>query len=708
MKKLFLLALCLLFYGNSAFSQTVYDDNYKENPNYVQGNKYLQNSQYTSAINEFKKAIRTNPADKSALIGLSNAYNMRAQYYNNTVKATDNAINDIKSALFYLKYFYSDTNDTSLNQSIAAMEKNLNILEGVSDKTSSLSAKLSNAKTLRVKGEFAASAYDYFQLANEQAYKLDANTALGDIFTILNRPEKALQFYKTAISAAPDNSDLHLKLARTYEQINDFNSALKEYSSTLDASSEREDILSSLEHIWQKKVDENPKDAENHANLGVVFQKQKRYAEALQEYRKAEALNPSNINTKVNIGTLYQEQNKFDSAISVYDSILTSQPNNVSVLIYKAECLAALRKNEDAVNTYKTALNLDPKNAAVKAKLFELLKNTMPVDELLAYLYKNVQNSPMDANTYYEFAYELHKADKLDDAITYYIETIKLDNSKTDAYINLSQAYRQKKNYAQAYEIIKKAMSIAPQNELVKKQYDIIANEYTANSYNIAAEEFRSGNYNNAIEEYKKVTPPTVDSYMGIAASYQALKNNSEAVNYYKKAMELNPKNSDIPFYIASIYANSNDLTNAKQYVDIALAQNPSNKQAKELNQYIKDKDIEIKLNQAISFYDGKKYNEAIALLNSIISGSNSNATAFYYRALSYDAVNNYQKAIDDYNSAIKYAPEMTIVYYSLGVDYDALQNYKSAKEAYKKYIDKTMEDNDYKQYAISRVEEIK
>ena len=114
MKKLLLLLVLLTSFQNIALAQTVYDDNYQENPNYIQGNKYLENSQYSSAISEFKKAIRVNPLDKSSLIGLSNSYNMRAEYYNNTVKAVDNAISDLKSAIFFLKYFPGNNNDFSV------------------------------------------------------------------------------------------------------------------------------------------------------------------------------------------------------------------------------------------------------------------------------------------------------------------------------------------------------------------------------------------------------------------------------------------------------------------------------------------------------------------------------------------------------------------------------------------------------------------
>lgn len=708
MKKLFLFFICVLLFQSVSYSQTVYDDNYQENPNYVQGNKYLQNSQYSSAINEFKKAIRVNPLDKSSLIGLSNAYNMRAEYYNNTVKATDNAISDLKSAIFFLKYFPGKNNEFSLGQSIAAMEKNLSILENAQKQSTTPEGRFSSAKNLRTKGEFAASAFDYYQLLSNPKYAASANSALGDIYKIFNRPERAVYFYKNAVAAEPDNTENHLKLARTYEQLNDFSSSLKEYSHALNASSESDEILNSLERIWQKKVDENPKDAEAHANLGVVFQKQKRYSEALQEYRNAEALNPSNINTKINIGTLYQEQKKYDMAVSVYDSILNIQPYNSNVLVYKAECFKELKRNTDAIELYKKALNLDPKNSSIKASLFELLKDTMPADDVLAFLYKNVQNTPMNADSYYEFAYELHKANKIDDAIVYYLETIKLDNSKIDAYVNLSQAYRQKKNYNEAYNIIQKAKSIAPDNELVKKQYALCAKEYAANSYSIAANAFQSGNYQKAIDEYKKITPPTSDSYIGIAAAYQSLNNNAEAVNYYKKAMELDSKNDEIPFYIASIYANANDFVNAKQYTDIALSKNPSNSQAKELSKYISDKQTENLLSQAVKLYEDQKYSQALAMFNNVIKLNPANATVYYYRAMTYDALNDYQKAISDYKATLKYAPEMVIAYYSLGVDYDSLNNYQSAKENYKKYVELTVEDNDYKKYAQSRINEIK
>ena len=690
MKKILSIFILFIAIQNYAFSQTVYDDNYQENPNYIQGNKYLKNSQYSSAINEFKKALRTNPNDISSIIGLSNSYSMRAAYYNNTVKATDNAISDLKSALFFLKYFSANEQNFASSQTILGMEKNLNTLESSKKQTISPSEILSMAKN------------------SDTKYAFEANSSLGDIYKIFNRPDKALTFYQKALAVKPDSTETHLKLARTYEQMNDFNSSLKEYDYALANSAEREDILNSLERIWQKKVDEYPQDAEAHANLGVVLQKQKRYIEALTEYQKAEQLNPSNLNTKINIGTLFQEQKKYNEAINTYDNILKIQPYNAKVLVYKAECLKALNRNEEAVNLYKTALNIEPKNTQIKAQLYDLLKDSMSTEELLAFLYKNVQNSPMNADSYYEFAYELHKANKIDDAITYYLQSIKMDNNNIDAYINLSQAYRQKKNYTDAYNIIKKAQSIAPANELVQKQYKIAESEYSLNRYNNASNLFQSGDYQKAIEEYKKIDPPTADSLLGIAAAYQSLSDNNNAIFYYKKAMELDSKNSDIPYYIASLYAYADDLTNAQTYLQMSLNKNPNNTKAKELSSFISEKLTEDILANAVNLYDSKKYTEAIAEFDKVLKLNSSNSTVYYYRALAYDALNNYQKAISDYKSTLKYAPDMIIAYYSLGVDYDAINNYQAAKENYKKYVELCDEDNEYKKYAQTRITEIK
>ena len=74
MKKLICLLALLLFVQNNIFADIVYDDNYQESPNYIQGKQFYENSQYSSAITEFKKALRYNPKDTSSLIGFQKRF----------------------------------------------------------------------------------------------------------------------------------------------------------------------------------------------------------------------------------------------------------------------------------------------------------------------------------------------------------------------------------------------------------------------------------------------------------------------------------------------------------------------------------------------------------------------------------------------------------------------------------------------------------
>ena len=85
----------------------------------------------------------------------------------------------------------------------------------------------------------------------------------------------------------------------------------------------------------------------------------------------------------------------------------------------------------------------------------------IPEDMNLDILYEDVKQNPNNPDAYYKFAYELHKANKLDDAIVYYDLAIQMNPKMVDAYINLAQTYAQKGNNTEALNTIKKAQNKA-------------------------------------------------------------------------------------------------------------------------------------------------------------------------------------------------------------------------------------------------------
>ena len=714
MKK-FLLSICfvaiLLANTSIAFGDDEYSDDSvaPENAYYTQGMQYLQNAQYSSAINSLKKALRENPSDLSSKISLTNAYISRAAYYNNKNNDYQHAANDLRSALFYMKYYDQMSGDYNNTMAMEAAQKSLENIFLAVRADRSAKAKFESAKKLRAEGEFAASAYEYFQVINDPKYKKNAYTGIGDVMKILGQNQKAVFYYENAVKMDSKNADLHLKLARAYEQNGNSEGAATEYNLALQHSSEKEDILASLQKIWEQKVAQNPQDAEAHANLGVVYQKQQNFTGAMEQYKKAEELNPTNVNTRLNLATLYQAQKNYDGAIASYNSVLDLYPNHVPAHIYKAQCLKELGHNDDAIKEYKLALGYDPDNNEAREQLFDLLKSTMPASQILTYLYQNGQDEPLSPDTYYNFAYELHKANKLDDAIIYYKETLKLNPASIDSYVNLSQVYRQQKNLTEAYNVISGAKKLYPNNTAIKKQYESIMAEMSSSVYSGASKLFEQGSYTQAIAEYNRIQPPTADSLLGIAASYQALGNKKLAIDVYKKALLLDKNNPDIYYYLGSVFADTNSFTTAKIYLEKALALDKTNEKAKSLLDFVKEQESTSNLDKALDLFNEKKYPEALTILNAAIAKDARNGYAYYYRAMVYDEQKKYTFAIVDYQKTLLYSgAQLPLAHYSLAVDLDTVGRRKEAAVEYKKYLATKPEENEYSQYARKRAAEIK
>lgn len=716
MKKRIWTALFLLMMINTAvfaddniINVSDYDSNLSAY--YTNGVAFLKTHQYTNAITEFRKALRENPQEKSSRIQLVNAYLARAQYYNNKAADYNKAANDLRSAIFYMKYYEYAPADAQYLSDVQAMENNLeNVLYSMqADQTPK--GHFMMAKSLRAQGEFAAAAVEFQKSQVDTTYQKQSLIGLGEIYYILNLNEQASRYLEQVVNMDPKNADAHLKLARAYERMGQIDKAAEEYTSALTKSGENQDILLSLENIWKQKVTKAPGDAEAHANLGAIYQKKGDLTAALTEYQNAENLNPANVTTRLNMGTLYQAKKEYDTAIEAYDTILAVNPNYMLAYLYKAQCYKALGNKEAALQNYKLALNLDPKNEEIKNELFDTVEVSMTPEEKLKYLYQQIQKTPTDSDLLYKYAFELHKAKRLPEAVMYYNQALTINPKNEDTYVNLAQAYKQQGDFDKARTILTDAKGLFPENIIVKKQLQSLDSETSSLLYSNASDLFREQKYQDAINLYNKILPATPESLVGIGACYQALNNNKSAIDYYLKALALDPNNSDTTYYAALAYSNSENFAQAKNYAKKAIALNPSNMTAKELLAYVLEQENTVQMDKAITLFEQKQYDSALTILNSVIAQSPKDSNAYYYRAMVYDAQKKYSPAILDYQKAIQNNPQMIIAYYSIALDYDYLAQYANALSYHKKYLaaaQKIAETNDFTRYSARRIQDLK
>ena len=669
---------------------------------------FLTQGQYSSAIVEFRKALRINYLDNSARIGLINSYLARATYYANQEKNYDKSANDFRSALFYLKMFPTKEqiiqNSTSM---IASANENLNQCLKVTSFDKTASARYKKAEELRAMGNFSAAAYEFSQAAQNESIAGDANIQIADLMKLLGNEPRSADYYKTALDLKPSDSLLRMKYARTLDKLGNFDDAVVQYNAALANSKGDMEVLYALERIYLKKLAQTPNDAELNANIGAIKQAQGDFETALSYYGKAEQINPSNVNTRLNVGTLFQQKKDYLKAIKSYDSVLTLYPDNVQANLYKAQALSEMGNKKEAQNLYKKVLSVDPANQVAKSEIVNVMQATMNPEEFIAYLSQKASDDSTMRTTLYDYAVKLHKDKKFDNAISAYRAFIASNPTNVDAYINLAICYASQNDYKNALVTLNTAKTKFPNNNLVLKTLQDVQKDNLSTLLSSASESFQNKDYKKAIEQYLTINPANEDSLLGLAACYQAMENYNKAIEYYKKAEQLNPKSSEIPYYIGYLYSEQKNWSDAEVYLKKSLALNPES-EAKTLLTYVMQNFTLTELNDGITLFENNNFEGALTKFNDVLKKEINNAYAYYYRGLIYDEQKKPQLAINDYLNVLKNTKELPIANYMLAVDYDSLENYKEALKYYNEFILNYTTDDEYLKYARERMEQLK
>lgn len=675
---------------------------------YDLGQTYMTQYQYSGAIEEFRSALRINYMDNSARIGLINAFLSRGTEYANKDRNFQKAADDFRSALFFMMYYPKQSTVQNSASTITKVQNNLDsCLLALKYDTSSTN-RFNTAKKLKAEGNFSAAAYEFMQALGNKDLQKDSFEQVASVMKILGNEPKAIDYYKKTLAIDPNDLSIRLTYAKLLDKQEQDDLALKEYSHVLAKSTaDDKDILYTLERTFSHKLSAHPSNANFNANMGAILQKEGRFDEALTYYKQAESLDPSNINTRINTGTLHQQKGDYRTAIKAYESVLILYPNNVNALLYRAQCQDAIGENKAAQEGYKKVLALDPSNETIKMQMVNNVKKTLTPDQFVNYVNDNMANMN-PSGIIYDYALELHKKNELEKAIYMYKEALKADSKNPEIYVNLSLAQAQNNQFEESLNTLNNAKTLFPTDATVTKTAQNISSMQTDNMLNKAAEYYQNKDYQNAITQYLAITPATANTMLGVAASYQELGDKDNAIVYYEKALELKPIDSDIAYTIACLYGEKEDYAKTKDYLQKAIVFNKNNTSAIEYLKSIESAEDDQLLNDAITLYESNNYDESLTKFNQILSKTDDNAYALYYRGMIYDAKEKKAEAISDYKKAYELNKDLHICNYLIASDYDTLGKFKEAYDYYNLYANLNIEDDEYKQYAKARSEELK
>lgn len=229
-------------------------------------------------------------------------------------------------------------------------------------------------------------------------------------------------------------------------------------------------------------------------NSGNIYANKKQYDEAEKRYRRAIEVRDNSVLAHHNLGLIYLLRNQLDSAemeIKKGMAIDSLAPDGYFQL---AQIYRMQGENEKAIEQLTKLQSVTP-NYKESIMLIETLRRTPP---------QNSRESSMDLNSEQiqifqleQASFQNYQAKKYSEAIKNLEELIVLDPSKKSGYLNnMGLCYKEMKNYDKALGCFNEALSLDNKN---------------------------------------------VNALNGLAEINLLKGNKNEAVNYYKKVLEVNP-----------------------------------------------------------------------------------------------------------------------------------------------------------------------
>jgi len=222
---------------------------------------------------------------------------------------------------------------------------------------------------------------------------------------------------------------------------------------------------------------------------------------------------------------------------------------------------------------------------------------------------------------------------------------------------------------------------VMPEFEIrtTKEQIDAI-------NYNKIGDEYYFKNdFNKAIEYYTKaieVDPDNAEYYCNRGVSYNWLKEYEKAIEDKSKAIELDPDNAEYYYSRGVSYGWLKEYEKAIEDKSSAIRLEPD--------------DAKYYYSRGSNYHKLKEYEKAIADYSKAIELEPDNAKYYFNRGTSYNWQKEYEKAIADYSKAIELDPNNAKYYSKRSNNYSWLNEYEKAIADYSKAIELAPDNAEY------------
>jgi tetratricopeptide (TPR) repeat protein len=166
-------------------------------------------------------------------------------------------------------------------------------------------------------------------------------SALGAVYgEALHKNEEAIEVYRRAVKANPDNPAFADKLADLLIRLGRLPEAQVELEGVAEATPQNP-------RAWMK--------------LGAVYYEQKMWDKAIESFRRVVALEPSNLRARYFLATTYMDAGRDAEAKAELERILRADPRSIDARVQLGFLYGRAKRYDEAISTLREAVNMEPK-----------------------------------------------------------------------------------------------------------------------------------------------------------------------------------------------------------------------------------------------------------------------------------------------------------------------------------------------------------
>jgi tetratricopeptide (TPR) repeat protein len=579
----------------------------------------------------------------------------------------------------------------------------------------------------------------YYHLALANTYEEDAVTYGSQEYQ-----NRAIDEYKTALSADPDSeelndglADLYFRIGRVHEAETTVKAELNKQAGDLDAhkllgriylrelgdgSSQpaTPNVLDQAIAEYVKIVSLDPKSVEDRMVLGQLYTFKKQPQKAEEQFKTAQELEPDSEEVVLNLARLYAESGDVAHAAKVIEAV-PEEDRSSKMEFALGAAYDQMKQPKDAIAAYQRAADLEPEDVDTLRALAQALLNDDQLDAALKQYKDIAEADPDDVATLIHICEIQRRQGKFDDALATIRKAVKKEPENLEAGYNegiLLDHVGQFDEAAQDFEKMLELPAVSHAN-----------GAYTADEKNnrsifldrLASVYHEQNKTDQAVATYQKMIDLGGDyaerGYEGQVEVYHDAMQYDKAVEVAHKAVDAKPKDRGPKLVLAEALVDEGKpedaLTTAKGLLDNSKEDRTTWLEISEIDKRLhRWKDAEDALNKAATLTTDKSDQTYLLFLRGALAERQKHfepAEQYFRQVLDQDPQNamtlNYlgymladrgtrlPEALKMIRQAVDLDPANGAYLDSLGWAYFKLGQYELAEDNLRKAVERTQTD---------------